>query len=89
MKQQRHGLFALQVGAVDLSGPKQEPQGCYDPIEQLWRDQGIVLASIGCATPNIPSGQCVPPDKCDVTQFIAEQSEDCNGPQVCCGVKGD
>jgi hypothetical protein len=80
MDLQRRGLFALQVGAIDLASPKQPPAGHYDPVEQLWRDEGIVLA-FNCQALGL-QGTCELPSECVLG--IKFRGKCPNPEQICC-----
>jgi len=44
MEQSQSGLFAFHVASLHPEAPMTEPEGSYDPTEQLWRDHGNVTA---------------------------------------------
>jgi hypothetical protein len=44
MEHSRSGLFALHITSLVPETPAVEPVGKYDPSEQLWRDEGSVVA---------------------------------------------
>jgi len=64
MEKTHSGLFAFQLVTRTPSVP--EPGGAYDPVEQLWRDEGLVTACSGldgecgvfnrCCAPYVCSG---------------------------------
>ena len=86
MEKTHSGLFAFQLVTRTPSVP--EPGGAYDPIEQLWRDEGLVTACSGlngqCATV-----QCCSPLLCEdgvicvtcfaPTSLCTDNSECCSG----------
>jgi len=42
------GLFVSHIVSMASEMPAGEPGGAYDPTEQLWRDEGTVVAGGEC-----------------------------------------
>ena len=62
MERTQSGLFALRIAELTPEISVREPVGAYDPAEQLWRDDGIVVAT--CDTAKLV-GICINVAGCD------------------------
>ena len=63
MERTQSGLFALHIAEPTSKVPVVGLVGAYDPVEQLWRDDGIVVAH--CNTDDL-IGICIDVVGCDV-----------------------
>ena len=72
MEHSRSGLFALHVASLAPQARLVKPVGKYDPTEQLWRDDGLVVACID------PSGYVPCMDEC--TRYLPAHECNC----LCC-----
>jgi len=48
MERTRTSLFASRIASMTAETSVVEPVGAYDPTEQLWRDEGSVVAWNEC-----------------------------------------
>jgi hypothetical protein len=86
----KKGLFALISGALSTEpdSPPFSPAGFYDPIEQLWRDHGVVVAQTNCTSPLLGGqvGDCMTAEEClQLPNSLATTSNDCQQPTpICC-----
>ncbi len=67
MKPTQHGLFASYLSSLTATLPLETPTGVYDPTEQVWKDEGTVLAWCGQ-----PGARCAQnSDCCPVAGILA------------------
>jgi hypothetical protein len=67
MERTQSGLFALHITSLATDLSTEKPAGVYDPSEQLWKDEGAVLAWCGG-----PGARCeVNSDCCPIAGILS------------------